>query len=56
MFRLRIWSKDFEEIGTVERPTAGDLIDIGKNLQKDHGAYYRLEYVPLTSGNAPATL
>lgn len=45
MFRLRIWSKSFEEIATIERRTAGELIGIGKVLQKAFGAYYRLEYV-----------
>jgi hypothetical protein len=45
MFRLRIWSKSFEEIATLTRPTATELIGIGKVLQKAFGAYYRLEYI-----------
>ena len=45
MFRLRIWTRSFDEVGTVVRPTAGELLDIGKGLQESHGAYYRLEYV-----------
>jgi len=45
MFPLRIWTRSFDEVGTVVRPTAGELLDIGKGLQESHGAYYRLEYV-----------
>ena len=45
MFRLRIWSASFEEIGTIERPTASELLTVGKALQKAFGAYFRLEYV-----------
>jgi len=45
MFRLRIWTRSFDEVGTVVRPTAGELLDVGKKLQKDHGAFFRLEYV-----------
>lgn len=45
MFRLRIWSASFEEIAMIERPTAGELLAVGKVLQKAFGAYYRLEYV-----------
>jgi len=45
MFRLRIWTRSFDEVGTILRPTAGELLDVGKKLQKDHGAFFRLEYV-----------
>ena len=45
MFRLRIWSRDFEEIGTIEHSCAKTLLDAGKVLQKLFGAYFRLEFV-----------
>ena len=44
-FRLRIWSRDFEEIGTIERETTGELLDMGAQLQKDFGAVCKLELV-----------
>jgi hypothetical protein len=44
MFRLRIWSKDFKEIDTIDHRLASHLLDIGKVLQKEFGAYFRLEY------------
>jgi hypothetical protein len=43
MMRLRVWNRDFEEIGTIERENVGLLLDMGKNLQERHGAYFRLE-------------
>ena len=45
MFKLTIWSKTYEPVGTIERPTAGELLDLGSRLQEDYGASYKLEYV-----------
>jgi len=45
MFKLTVWTRSFDEVGTVVRPTAGELLDIGKGLQESHGAYYRLEFI-----------
>ena len=32
-------------IGTIERPSAVDLLDMGARLQKDYGAVYKIEYL-----------
>ena len=45
MFRLKVWTREYVEVGTIERPTAGELLDLGSRLQKDYGASYKLEYV-----------
>lgn len=45
MFRLTIWNRTYDLIGTIERPTATELLDMGKKLQEDYGAVYRVELV-----------
>jgi len=44
MFRLKVWTREYVEVGTIERPTAGELLDLGKKLQEDYGASYKLEW------------
>jgi hypothetical protein len=46
MFRLRIWDKEFKEIDVIEREAVSTLLEIGKLLQKEFGAHYRLETLP----------
>lgn len=45
MFRLTVWNRTYDLIGAIERPTAGDLLDLGKRLQEDYGAVYKIEYL-----------
>lgn len=45
MFRLTIWTREYKPVGTIERPSAVDLLDMGARLQKDYGAIYKIEYV-----------
>ena len=45
MFKLTIWNRSYDLIGTIERPTAGELLDLGSRLQKDYGASYKLEWI-----------
>jgi len=45
MFRLKVWTREYVELGTIERPTAGELLDLGSRLQKDYGASYKLEWI-----------
>ncbi len=45
MFKLTVWDRSYNEVGTIERPYASDLLDMGKRLQKDYGAVYKVEWV-----------
>jgi hypothetical protein len=45
MFKMTIWSRLYVPVGTIERPTAGELLDMGKKLQEDYGAVYKIEFV-----------
>ena len=45
MFKMTVWNRDFIPAGTITRPTAGELLDLGSRLQKDYGAVYKVEYV-----------
>jgi hypothetical protein len=45
MFRLTIWSKTYELVGTIERRSLGTLLDMGSRLQKDYGAVYKVEHL-----------
>jgi hypothetical protein len=47
MFRLTVWNKHYVEIGTIERPSATELLDLGKRLQEDYGAVYKVEWVDI---------
>lgn len=44
MYALTIWNKDLHFAGRVENQDLGWLLDMGKKLQKDYGAFYRLEF------------
>lgn len=44
-FKMTIWNRSYEKIGTIERPTATELLDMGSRLQRDYGAVYKVEYV-----------
>lgn len=44
MYALTVWNKDLRFAGRIENRNLGWLLDMGKKLQKDFGAFYRLEF------------
>ena len=44
MYRMTVYNKDLRFAGRIENWNLGWLLDMGKKLQKDYGAFYRLEF------------
>jgi hypothetical protein len=43
VFILRVFDQNYKEIGTIERKSVHELIALGKRLEADFAAYWRLD-------------